>query len=71
MKNIGAVLEAVGLTYDDLVKTTIFLADIGDFATVNSVYAEYVGEAKPARSTFQAGALPGGYLIEIECIAAR
>ncbi|KAA3639995.1 MAG: reactive intermediate/imine deaminase [Armatimonadetes bacterium] len=71
MKNIGAVLGDVGLGYDDIVKTTIFLADIDDFAAVNEVYAQYVGEAKPARSTFQAGALPGGFQVEIECIAAR
>ena len=71
MKNIGAVLADVGLAYDDIVKTTIFLADIDDFSTVNGVYAEYVGDARPARSTVQAGALPGGFLVEIECIAAR
>ena len=71
MRNIGAVLGDVGLTYDDIVKTTIFLADIGDFPAVNSVYGEYVGEAKPARSTIEAGALPGGFFVEIECIAAR
>lgn len=71
MKNIGAVLGDLDLAYDDIVKTTIFLADIDDFSTVNGVYAEYVGEARPARSTVQAGALPGGFLIEIECIAAR
>jgi 2-iminobutanoate/2-iminopropanoate deaminase len=71
MKNIGAVLRDVGLGYDDIVKTTIFLADIADFGAVNEVYAEYVGDAKPARSTFQAGALPGGFQVEIECIAAR
>lgn len=71
MKNIGAILGDVGLGYDDIVKTTIFLADIADFAAVNEVYGQYVGEAKPARSTFQAGALPGGFQVEIECIAAR
>ena len=71
MKNIGAVLGDVGLRYDDIVKTTIFLADIADFGAVNEVYAEYVGDAKPARSTVQAGALPGGFDVEIECIAAR
>jgi 2-iminobutanoate/2-iminopropanoate deaminase len=71
MKNIGAVLGDVGLGYDDIVKTTIFLADIADFGAVNEVYAEYVGVAKPARSTIQAGALPGGFDVEIECIAAR
>ncbi|MCB1247289.1 MAG: Rid family detoxifying hydrolase [Acidimicrobiia bacterium] len=71
MKNIGAVLGDLDLTYEDIVKTTIFLDDIDDFSTVNAVYAEYVGEAKPARSTVQAGALPGGFLVEVECIAAR
>ena len=71
MKNIGAVLGDVGLAYDDIVKTTIFLTDIADFGAVNEVYAEYVGDAKPARSTIQAGALPGGFDVEIECIAAR
>ncbi len=71
MKNIGAVLGDVGLTFDDIVKTTIFLLDIADFPKVNEVYGEYVGESKPARSTIQAGALPGGFAVEIECIAAR
>ncbi len=71
MNNIGAILSDVGLTYDDIVKTTIFLADIADFPKVNEVYGEYVGESKPARSTIQAGALPGGFDVEIECIAAR
>ena len=71
MRNVGAVLNDVGLDYDDIVKTTIFLADISDFPLVNSVYAEYVGAAKPARSTIQAGALPGGFRVEIEVVAAR
>jgi 2-iminobutanoate/2-iminopropanoate deaminase len=71
MKNIGAVLGDIGLGYDDIVKTTIFLADIADFPRVNEVYAEYVGEARPARSTIEAGALPGGFSVEIECISAR
>lgn len=71
MRNIGAVLGDVGLTFDDIVKTTIFLIDIEDFPAVNEVYGEYVGESRPARSTIQAGALPGGFLVEIESIAAR
>lgn len=71
MRNIGAVLGDVGLGYDDIVKTTIFVTDIGDFAAVNSVYGGYVGDAKPARSTVEAAALPGGFSVEIECIAAR
>jgi 2-iminobutanoate/2-iminopropanoate deaminase len=71
MRNIGAVLGDVGLGFEDIVKTTIFLADIGDFPAVNGVYGQYVGDARPARSTIQAGALPGGFAVEIECIAAR
>ena len=71
MRNIGGVLSDVGLTYDDIVKTTIFLADIGDFPAVNEVYGQYVGDSKPARSTVEAAALPGGFHVEIECIAAR
>jgi len=72
MRNIGAVLGDLGLRYDDIVKTTIYLADMGDFGAVNEVYAEYVGASKPARSTIQAGALPGsGFLVEIDVIAAR
>ena len=71
MRNIGGVLGDVGLSYDDIVKTTIFLADIGDFPAVNEVYGQYVGDSKPARSTVEAAALPGGFRVEIECIAAR
>lgn len=71
MQNIGAVLGDVGLTFDDIVKTTIFVADIADYPAVNEVYGEYVGESRPARSTIQAGALPGGVLVEIESISAR
>jgi 2-iminobutanoate/2-iminopropanoate deaminase len=71
MANIGAMLGDVGLGYDDIVKTTIFLADIADFPVVNEAYAGYVGEARPARSTVQVAALPGGFRVEIEVIAAR
>jgi len=71
MQNIGAVLGDLDLGFDDIVKTTIFLASIDDFAAVNEIYAQYVGGSKPARSTVQAGALPGGFLVEIEAIAAR
>lgn len=71
MQNIGAVLGDVGLTFDDIVKTTIFVADIADYPAVNEVYGEYVGESRPARSTIEAGALPGGFLVEIETISAR
>jgi 2-iminobutanoate/2-iminopropanoate deaminase len=69
MKNVGAVLEAAGSSLDRLVKTTIFLADLADFAGLNEVYARYVGETPPARATFQVAALPQGALVEIEAIA--
>jgi len=71
MENVGAVLGDVGLGYSDIVKTTIFLADMGDFPVVNEVYAGFFEEAPPARSTIQAGALPAGFLVEIEVVAAR
>lgn len=71
LDNIGVILTDLGLGYSDIVKCTIFLADINDFAKVNEVYATYFATEPPARSTFQAGALPGGYLVEIEAIAAR
>lgn len=71
MRNIGAVLGDVGLGYADIVKTTIFVTDMHDFTTVNDVYGRYVGEAPPARSTVEVRALPGGFAVEIETIAAR
>ena len=71
MDNIGVVLADLGLGYGDIVKTTIFLADIADFGAVNEVYGSYFPSEPPARSTFQAGALPGGFLVEIEAVAAR
>src|SRR5437868_9213045 len=69
MENIGGLLKAAGLSYDDIVKTTIFLADINDFQTVNEIYGGYFKHAPPARSTVQAGALPKGARVEIEVIA--
>lgn len=71
MSNIGGVLGDLGLGYGDIVKTSIFLADIADFAAVNEVYASYFEGDFPARTTVQAGALPGGFLVEIEVVAAR
>lgn len=71
MKNIGAILADVGLTYADIVKTTIFLTNMADFPKVNAIYGEYVAAAKPARSTVQVSALPLGIQVEIEVIAAR
>ncbi|MBX3059782.1 MAG: RidA family protein [Anaerolineae bacterium] len=69
MKNLGAVLEAAGASFANAVKTTVFLADIGDFAAMNEVYGRYVTPNPPARSTFQVAALPRGALVEIEMIA--
>jgi 2-iminobutanoate/2-iminopropanoate deaminase len=69
MKNLFYVLEAAGATFADVVKTTIYLANMEDFATVNEVYAHYFGDHKPARSTIAVKTLPKNALVEIECIA--
>lgn len=69
MENIGAILSAEGLTFADLVKTTIFLTDLGDFQQINEVYASYFQSDPPARSTVQVAALPKGAKVEIEAIA--
>lgn len=71
LENLKAVLAEAGLTLADVVKTTVFVQDLGDFGTVNEVYAEAFGESYPARSCVQIAALPKGALVEIECIAAR
>lgn len=71
LRNLSAVLDAAGCTLADVVKTTIFLADIGDFAAVNAVYASHMPDPPPARSTFGVGALPKAALVEIEMIAGR
>lgn len=71
LANLRAVLEAADLTLDDVVKTTIFLVDIGQFATVNGIYGEAFSSPPPARSTVQVSALPLGALVEIEAIAVR
>ncbi len=71
LKNIGAVLKAAGLGYANVVKATVLLADINDFAAVNAVYARFFSGDYPARSTFAVKSLPLGALIEIEVIASR
>jgi 2-iminobutanoate/2-iminopropanoate deaminase len=71
LRNLAAVLDAGGLTLADVVKTTIFLADIDDFAAVNAVYARHMADPPPARSTFAVAALPKGARVEIEAIAYR
>ena len=69
-KNVGAILEAAGIGYGQVIKTTCFLADMADFAAFNEVYARYF-VSKPARSCVAAKALPKGVLCEIEAIAAK
>lgn len=69
LKNLSAVLEAAGTDFNDVVKTTVFLMDMNDFAQMNEVYAKYFSENKPARATVQAAGLPRGARVEIECIA--
>lgn len=71
MKNIGAILEAAGYSYSDVVKSTCFLSDIANFKAMNDVYARFYTENKPARSAFAVKDLPLGALIEIETIAVK
>ncbi len=71
MDNLGAVLGAAGCGFGDVVKTTIFLAEMGDFAAVNEVYGKRFPAQPPARSTVQAAALPKGARVEVECIARK
>jgi 2-iminobutanoate/2-iminopropanoate deaminase len=68
-QNLKAVLKAAGSNLDQIVKTTVFLVNLSDFGAMNEVYAEHVGENRPARSTVEIGALPSGALVEIEAIA--
>lgn len=69
LKNLTAVLESAGATLQNVVKTTVFLADMNDFAAMNEVYAKFFSDNKPARSTVQAARLPRDAKVEIECIA--
>jgi 2-iminobutanoate/2-iminopropanoate deaminase len=69
MRNLGAVLEAAGSSLDNLLKTTVFLVDLADFEGMNEVYARYVGDRAPARSTIGIAQLPRGARVEIEAIA--
>lgn len=71
LKNVGAILAEAGMTYDNVVKTTVLLADIADFAAMNAVYAEFFTGDKPARACFQVAALPMGVKVEIEAVAVR
>ena len=69
LENLKAVLEAAGSSLDRVVKATVFLKNMGDFAAMNEVYAEYLAQAKPARSTVAVAELPRGALVEIDFIA--
>lgn len=69
LKNLSAVLEAAGTGLNNVVKTTVFLADMNDFTAMNEVYAKYFSDNKPARATVQAARLPRDARVEIECIA--
>jgi 2-iminobutanoate/2-iminopropanoate deaminase len=69
MENLGAVLGAAGVTFDAVVRATIYLVDLADFAKVNEVYGSYFRGAPPARATVQVAALPRGARIEIDCVA--
>lgn len=69
--NVQAILEEAGLTMNNVVKTTVFMADMGDFADMNSVYAEFFSQPFPARSAVAVKTLPKGALVEIEVVAAE
>ena len=70
MQNLEAVLRSAGATWNDVVKTTVYLHDLSNFPTVNEVYGKWLGDARPARSTVQVTALPRGAMVEIDAIAA-
>ena len=71
LTKISNILAAAGYSMKDVVKTTVLLADIADFAAMNAVYAEFFEEPYPARAAFQAAAIPKGALVEIECVAVK
>jgi 2-iminobutanoate/2-iminopropanoate deaminase len=70
-QNLKAVLEAAGTSFDKVVRVTVYLSDMSDFAAMNEVYAEFLGEVKPARSTVQAARLPRDARVEIDLIAVE
>ena len=71
MENLGAILKAAGMDFANVVKCTIFLADMGDFAKVNAVYAQYFQNNAPARETVEVAKLPKDANVEISCIAVK
>lgn len=71
LSNINAILDEAGLSFNDVVKTTVLLDDIKNFAAMNAVYAEYFPETKPARVCYQVAALPAGAKVEIDAVAGK
>jgi 2-iminobutanoate/2-iminopropanoate deaminase len=71
LRNLGAVLDAAGVGFADVVKTTVFLTDLAEFAAMNAVYATFFPDPPPARTTVQVAALPKGFRVEIEAIARK
>ena len=71
MQSLKAILEEAGYTFDQVVKTTILLDDLGNFAKVNEIYGSYFGEGAPAHETYQVAKLPKGVAVEISCIAVK
>lgn len=71
LENIGAILKEADLGFNDIVKTTVFMADLSMFGAMNAVYAEFFPESKPARACFQVAALPKAALVEIEAVAGK
>ena len=69
LQNLAAILEAAGSSLENLVKTTVYLVELGDFAAMNEVYARHVGDTPPARATVGVSQLPSGALVEIEAVA--
>jgi len=71
LKNLGAILAEAGMSYANVLKTTVFVADLADFAKANAIYQQFFASDYPARSCVQVAALPKGGLVEIECIASK
>jgi len=71
IENIGAILSKIGLNYNNVVKTTVLMVDLGDFAIMNEIYNEYFNDSKPARAAYQVSKLPKDVLIEIEAVAVN
>ncbi len=71
IENLNTILTAAGSSLDKVIKTTVYLKNISDFAAMNAVYAEYFGKESPARTTIQAGALPKNAMVEIEAVAVK